>query len=337
MPYDPERLRHLSLSEAAPLIIKALSPYLKPRPLTNKRQHFDRLIEFFGTMPLKEIHIGPVNAYQRERRLNTENRWPKPAGPSIINHELSTLADLLDRAGEWNKIKPHFKRLRLPSSKVPIVLTDDEERLFFSVAESNPDWEVAVCAAGITRNTGASGTELRHLQHEDIHIDDLPPWFYVKPDTAKNEHRGRVCVMNTAAAGYMRRLLTRATRVKSHLPKHYILPWRDKRRAHDPTKPCSESWLKKMWHAMRNAAGFPWLQPHHLRHQFATLLFELDVPPVKVSQLMGHKSTFTALRVYNHTAERRKRDSDVVLLLMDPGVRKNVQSESILSKSDKIA
>lgn len=45
-------------------------------------------------------------------------------------------------------------------------------------------------------------------------------------------------------------------------------------------------------------AGVPAISMHTLRHQFATLLIEQDVPLEHISKLLGHKSTLTTFNIY---------------------------------------
>jgi len=52
--------------------------------------------------------------------------------------------------------------------------------------------------------------------------------------------------------------------------------------------------------ALVASAGLDPLTPHELRHSMSTILMSLGVPPVVVSQLLGHADPSVTLRWYNH-------------------------------------
>lgn len=57
-----------------------------------------------------------------------------------------------------------------------------------------------------------------------------------------------------------------------------------------------------------------------LRHMFATILIEQNVPLEKISKLMGHKSTSTTFVVYCGVMEAQQKISQVIRESMDPAI-----------------
>ncbi|WP_082154239.1 tyrosine-type recombinase/integrase [Gottschalkia purinilytica] len=45
---------------------------------------------------------------------------------------------------------------------------------------------------------------------------------------------------------------------------------------------------------------------HSLRHTYTTRLFEADVPPNTVKELLGHSDINTTMNIYTHVMENKK-------------------------------
>lgn len=241
-------------------------------------------------MPLRKIHIGHIREYQKSRTHNTDGAWKKRAGPSLLNHETSALQSVLKRAGEWDKIKPHFESIPLPRWKPPKVLSDEQEMLVFTIAAQNPKWEVATWAASLTINTGIAGVELRNIQLERMVLDARIPTIMVDAETAKEEIRGRVVPLNSSAEAIAHKCLKRAHSLGAYQPHHYLFPFRIGPGNWDPTRPTTASWLRRSFEELREAVGIPWLTPHCFRHQHATLSYESGEEEQSIQLRMGHTS-----------------------------------------------
>jgi integrase len=64
---------------------------------------------------------------------------------------------------------------------------------------------------------------------------------------------------------------------------------------------------------MLQKAGLPYIRPHDLRHTAATLLFLEGVPPLVVSEMLGHASPTFTMSVYGHVqAEMREKARDTM-------------------------
>lgn len=329
--YDPAELRTLRFPAAASRWLEFRKTKLKPRTWAGYEMHVEQLGRFFSDQVLKDIHIGHVKRYQDDRVANANSLWPEAANASYVNHQLCVLQMVLKHAGqmvdgrwhsEWDKIAPHYEALRTPAPLTPKVLSDVEEMMVFQVAASNPDWEVAYWAASITCNTGASGTELRHIQIKDLHLSERGAFFFVNPNTAKNHFRGRMVALNATAEKQLRRALVRAQSMGSTQPDHFLFPKRKGRNSWEPTKPASDSWLKRAFKELREATGISWLTPHCFRHQHITLRIEAGDPIEMVAKDVGHSAT-AMTRHYTHVRRERQQES---MNKIDPSVRFGVQS-----------
>src|SRR3954471_17209185 len=67
--------------------------YISPRTLTDLQQYIRALNRKFGTIPLKNIHVGLLREYQNERS--------QTCGANKVNQELGTLLRIMKRARAW--------------------------------------------------------------------------------------------------------------------------------------------------------------------------------------------------------------------------------------------
>jgi len=332
---DTATLRRLPFSEAAGHWLASRKPYLRPRTFYGYTLHIDALNVFFGQLQVAKIHVGHIREYQRMRTHNEGSLWAKPAGSSIVNHEIVVLQGVLKRADEWRKIAPHFEALPLPSSRPPKVMSDAEEIRLFSVAASNAAWQIAYWVASLTANTGASGTELRNLRLEDVHLDEKTPWFRIDDATAKNPFRGRVVVMNGTAQKKMRLCVDRARKLGSGRPDHFVFPFREAPGRWNPARPTTDAWLRRSFTALRTAAGLPWLTPHCLRHQHITLSYEAGEPEQQISQRVGHSHERMTRWYLSSRRESQQRAVDAIDPSRRFGPKRAVPEELPIAQKNK--
>lgn len=287
---DPALLRNLKFSAAAKIWLATREDDLRPRPFYLVKQHIKHLSVFFGDMPLKSIHIGHIQSFQKERMHNIGQKWPRPCGASYLNHETSTLQQILDSAGEWDKMKRFFKAKPQPRWKPPKVMSDEQEMLVFAVAQSNPKWELATWAASLTVNTGIAGVELRSIQLVHVNLRSRIPTILVDAETAKEEVRGRIVPLNETAQAITKKCLERAQKLGAFEPNHYLFPFRIGPGNWDATRPTTASWLRRSFEELRPAVGIPWLTPHCFRHQHITLSYEAGEGEPTIQKRVGHAS-----------------------------------------------
>lgn len=321
MEHDPDGLAKLLFPEAARKWLETRKPFLKPRTYYGYEQCIERLSVFFYALPLQGVHIGHLRTYQSQRLINEGHAWPKLAGPSIINHELSIMQSVLKRAKLWKPFKYTYEPLPVPRKRKKKTMTDDEELHLLRVAGGRPSWELAFWVASITENTSASGTELRYLLHEDLHLNDEIPWIRIDDATVKNEYRGRIIALNPAALWYLKKCVIRAKTLGSSEPQHFLFPHRLKPGIWNPCRPAGASWMRRSFAQLRKATGFDWLTPHCLRHQCATLMYENETDEMTIQHTMGHQSAQMS-REYSHNRLKKQKKA---LDMIDPTVRLGVK------------
>jgi integrase len=254
----------------------------KPRTIEMYQWYIRNLSRKFAGILLSQIQIKHIQEYQQRRKLS--------AGPSCVNHEINTLAQILRQADLWRVMEKQYCPLPLPDWTPPKVLTAEEEERFFRVAAGNPDWSVAYWAVSLTNNTSAKGTELRQLQIKHLKLAQETPTIHIPDDAVKNELGARVVPLNDVAEKQIRRILKRAHALGARSPEHYVFPYRIKKNIYDVTRPASPNFLRTAFRSMRRATGMDWLQPRNFRHQVIARLFEKGTPEETIISIAGPQS-----------------------------------------------
>jgi integrase len=310
----------LPFREAAPLWLESRKGQISPRTLSDYTYWKTYLGKFFDDIVLDQIHIGHIEAYQRDRAV--------VAGPVCINHECGVLVQILKRAGLWTAIEPHYKPLKLPKPKVGCTLEPDEEDRLFRVASSRPRWRVAYWCSLLTAHTTAGPGEIKNLRIGDVKTDSDMPTISVV-EGAKNSERVRTIPLNETAFFAACELLKRAKELGAVRPDHYLLPHRAENgaRGADPTKPMG-SW-RRAWENLRDVAGMPHLRQYDLRHHAITRILENpDVSERTVVEVAGHVSN-AMMKRYSHIRMRTKKEA------LDALVRPMAKPQFVLLKGGR--
>lgn len=280
-----------------------------PKTLECCRGYLKNLVKFFGDQPLQQFHIGSFVAYRNARERGTGAfELNGPVGVSAVNHELNVLQQILKRAGLYGPIKDFYAPLPEPDWKPPKTFTMKEEQIIFDTAASSPDVELAEIVFTITRNTTASGSELRAIHLRDLEMDVKPPRVHITREGTKNNIRPRVIPLNADAEQAFRCAIDRANRLGSHRPEHYLFPLRKNRKEWNPNKPASKSWLRKQTDKLRKATGISHIRPHAFRHLAVTELLESGAPEGTVIAVAGWVSR-KMIETYSHARIEAKAEA----------------------------
>lgn len=297
--------------------------HLKGRTHETNDQYIDALGRFFAGVRLCDITAGHLRAYQIARAANRIEidgagtvPWKRPAGHSIINHELSCLAQILKHCKLWPRLQAYYFPLAIPKWSPRDVLTEEDEADLFSKAASHPEAQLAYWVACITNNTTAAGCELRGLKLKHLFLRPAREIseIYIPPEAVKNSSRPRKIALNRTARWAVEQCYKRALACGSCNPDDYLFPFWLKRNTWDATRPASRWFLRKSWDKLRKCTGFTALNPHDLRHQCITRLLENGVMPETVRAIAGHV-TEEMMQYYSHIRREAKYDAVMAIEL----------------------
>jgi hypothetical protein len=281
--HTPSQFRVLMFAEAAASWLEIKKRHnRKPRTIEMYQWYIRNLNRKFAGMLLAQIQSQHILEYQQMRK--------QTAGPSCVNHEINTLAQILRQAGLWDAMERQYRPLPLPDWTPPKVLTAEEEETFFCVAAGNPDWSVAYWAVSLTNNTSAKGTELRLLQIKHLKLEQETPTIHIPDETVRNDLGARVVPLNHVAEKQIRRILKRAHALGAGSAEHYVFPYRVKKNVYDVTRPASPNFQRTAFRSMRRATGMEWLQPRNFRNQVINKMFEKGTPQETIISIAGPQS-----------------------------------------------
>jgi integrase len=305
-PDSSELLPSLKFSKAAPVWYETHAPHVSAGTRRHYTNCLNRLMRFFGDLRLEEIRIGHLEQYQKLRSAGEGGM--RKAGPSLVNHELNTLSQILSYAGLWAPIERRYRPMKLPRPKVGCALSPADEQTLFQVASRNPRWKVVYCCSVISAHTTFGPNEIRYLRRRDVDMSSVPPMIHVV-EGLKNQYRERGIPLNEIAASAMAKLIARAQEIGATEPDHYLLPHRapNGTKGFDPTRPIS-SW-RGAWAKLTEAAGLPHLRIYDLRHHAITRLLENpNISERTVIEIAGHVSR-QMLQRYSHIRMKSKVDA----------------------------
>ena len=292
------------------------------------RQYIRSLNLFFGEMRLLDIlddSLSYITAYQKARFAGAEpfiryrrpqdakarrvgdtiipakGATPCPEKPKKVNQELGALIRILKRAGLWTEHHSDvYDELIEEIEELPRALTPDEQNLWLTTAKSRERWQIVHWYSLLMLHTAMSTNEIRALRLGDINLSMRS--IQIPIEGAKNKHRYRpIDASNPWAAWALEQLLHRADELGSRDPQHYLFPWRISAGAwneshstrvgiYDPTRPMSESGIKKAWNEVRAESGITWFRQYDLRHTAITRMAEAGMSSSFIRKQAGHVS-----------------------------------------------
>lgn len=274
--------------------------YLAPRTIRDYKACAVALERFFDGLVLEQIHADHLTEYQRARAVcdKAAGNWVKPAGANRIRKEIALLIRVLRAAQLWGEAQDlSFLPLRSVESDVPRVLSPEEQHRFLHMASTRVEWQFIYWYSIVALQTTASTDEMRALRMGDIFLRDR--LMQIRRAGARKRFRTRTIPLGTPEVVWaLEMLIARARELGAVAPSHYLFPIQRAKGSYDPTRPMSDSGLKKRWHAVRKAAELLWLRPHDLRHTALTRMAEAGTPIQVIVSMAGHMT----LRMQEHYA-----------------------------------
>lgn len=274
--------------------------YVKPNTERSYRQYIGSLNLFFGDIPLNKIHIGHMSEYQQARvngdppfiRKIRPNKnvvpGPCPASGRKTNQELTLLRKLLIRAGCWSEDTQEFYQpLFVPYSNISPALTKEQRQHWLDVSSLRPEWAIVNWYSHVAFGTSMGAIEMRHLRLGDVNLNHGT--VSVAGQGAKRKSRVRSIPITSAEVAWaLEQLIERAKDLGATSPMHFIFPFRKNPFPFDPTRPMSQSGIRKQWNEVRKVAGLLQFSQNHTRHTALTHWAEDGVRLEEMRRLAGH-------------------------------------------------
>lgn len=273
--------------------------YISERTEWDYRQYARALDKFFFGMRLGDIHVGNIHVYQKKRAFK-DGPWDRQAGANRIRKEVDMLTRMMREIGTYTEDtkKREHRRLRAVESDIPRAMSPEEQMRFLIAAASSDEFSMIHQYAIAALQTTMSTNEMRGLLIGDVSLHQRI--VQVRTSAAKNRFRIRTIPLETQEVLWaFEALIFRARRLCPGCgPQHYLFPFCENPKAeeYDPTRPMSDSGLKKRWNKCRVCAALPWLRPYDLRHSGITRMAENGTPIAVIMSFAGHMT----LRMQQH-------------------------------------
>lgn len=318
-------VRSMPADDALAAWLKQHRQYIAGGTPRTYQQYVKVLSGFFQRMPLKDIGIGNIRAFQAWRR--------QKCVPSRVNAELSALQMCMKEADLWDKrIAPLYRPLPVPKTKVRQNMSEEEERRLLAVAFDKPRRRLAGHCLIVMANTSMGFGELRHLRRRDVFLTENPPFVEVNGG-CKNDYRIRSIPLNFLALKSMRWIVRRWEDLGGNSDDQYILPHHARRTSQEKSQPGHASagpiFTEPMGHIYRAArgilhdAGLDHLDPYDMRsHAITKLLSDPNVSDQMYTEIVGHVGNAMKRRYSKQRMELKK-------VAMDTMCKKQVQSAGL--------
>jgi len=116
------------------------------------------LSKCFAQMKLGDIQLVHIQGYQ-DKRAAGKIPGLRAARTSAINHELSTLKQILEHAGEWDRLKREYEFLRSGPSATGMTPIDDERAQLFELAHQDTELARKLAACVVSHVSGAESID----------------------------------------------------------------------------------------------------------------------------------------------------------------------------------
>jgi len=257
---------------------------------------------------LGRIQLGKLNAQQIQTLYG--QKLGEGLAPASVAHLNTVLGAALGQAVKLGMVQRNVATMATtPSARVERrvmrALSFDEVRQLLDAASDDPleaSWVLAV-------TTGMRRGELLALQWNDVHLGRASVqvrhslwhgkggvWSLKLPKTARSRRKITLSQLGVAA---MRR--HRASQDRQRLRMGSIWQDHDLVFTDDIGQPLRGNHiLERRFLPLLEAAGLPRIRFHDLRHTAATSMLMDGIPPIVVSEMLGHSSIAMTSDLYGH-------------------------------------
>jgi integrase len=250
------------------------------------RTILNRLEEFFGDTPLKEISMLSVERYKRLRATQRTERGTMPKNSSINVEVFGILSSVMQMAHDGNLIPRNPCREVSELSEEPGEcprLSSDAEAGLLEACREGPAYLAPLVTFAL--GTGMRREEMLKLRWKDVDFS-RGLLFVQKPKWDKDPRRTKGLPFGK-----------RVREVLETLPRRSEFVFTTDR---GRDVPGTSFYLAFQEACERVSLRF---KPHWLRHEFGSRLGDRGVSPYKIARLMGHSNLKMSMRYVHARAE----------------------------------
>lgn len=239
------------------------------RSASSKKTFIERYKERWKSLPIRALGIRHVDDYVKSRKSKVK--------PATINRELACLRHMFGWAVKRGFLSENPLAQYEMLEEEPYARERVSEEIIEAVLAKLPPLFVPVYT--VIWQTAARRGEVLNLQHPQVDRQNRLIEFTRRTKSGKS----RLVMITDRAMEALE-----AVPPLPGCPYVFYNPktgtrWRD---------------CRKPWEKAREAAGYPWLTPKHLRPAFATDLSEKGLETHFVSELLGHSSVKVTEQFY---------------------------------------
>ena len=309
----PGRMSDAStVGDIYPRYLKYIETHNRPSTVRDKKSVYkNHLLKHFGAMAVREIGVGDLELYQTTRKK-------EGASGAAIRKELSYLGSLFKYAKKYHGIvrKDPDRPEPVPYKRpLPNVLTFDEVVRFIQAADPfHRALFLTLYSLGLRRGEALT-LKWKHIDFDlgTVTIEDAKGGKHRRLPLSKwlsselLEHRQRL------RAARRRKRLTRRAEQDPADPESWVFPARTRTKK----SPGHMTDIRKGIENARAAAGIKKkINPHLLRHSFATHLTGANVSMRNIQKMLGHAAV-TTTEFYTHVSVAHLRDAQRQAGLLD--------------------
>ena len=292
---DPD----ITFAALVDLYLEDCQKRLKPSTMEHKTYALkDKLVPYFGKTKISAITPLKVREWQNEM-MNYRNKSDKPYAPTYLRNLQQQLSAVMNFAVKYYDLRKNPCQAAGTMGKGKAdemsIWTRDEFEHFIQF-EKKPVYHLAF---NTLFYTGIREGELLALTPEDIPRDEAVirvSKTYAVVDgievflTPKTEKSNRTVTIHDELHKELLDYIDGSALKKNerifYFTKHGLL--------------CR-------FHNVSDKAGLRRLRVHDLRHSHASMLINMGVPIIQISERLGHESPQTTLRIYSHLYPEKAR------------------------------
>lgn len=278
---------------------------LKPTTLANKQAIIDtKILPYFGDMPVCDISELTVREWQN--KLISDEKGYKPTYLKTVHNQLSAIFNFAVKFYKLS-VNPAAKCGSMGKKKADCMQfwTKDEFYSFINAVSDNPTSKVVF---NLLFYSGMREGEMLALTYNDFDFEKSTVSISKTYAVIKGKE-----IIQAPKTPKSNRVITLPIEIMNMVREYYKMLYN-----HDPNSRLfltSKSALTREMKRGCEKSGVKKIRIHDICHSHASLLIEMNVVILLISERLGHENIETTLSIYSHLYPNK--DENVAKMLSD--------------------